>query len=189
MNNLRACFLAYTPSKNPAYVSSYIYDPQGVQTLHTVSKYITHTSGSILRGSNPGVMFIDKASNLEGGLTFPQSGTMMLDYGMDAVEGPISYLAVIDGGGVIPSQIVIDPAYRFKKTHAEGAQVQYIHANTPYVPGIDGSAYPVYVTGTAQARNTLFKLLEGLVAGGVFLQPDVLLPNLRYQDPAIPPFE
>ena len=189
MNNLKACFLAYTPSSNAAYVGSYIYDPQGLQTMYTVSKYITYTTGSILRGSNPGVIFITKASNLDGGLTFPQSGTMMLDYGTDGVEGPISYLAVIDGGPSAPSQIVIDPAYRFQTTHDAGAQVQYIHSKTPYVPGIDGSDYPVYVTGTAQARNTLFTLLEGLVAGGVFLQKDVLLPNLRYQDSAIEPFE
>jgi hypothetical protein len=108
---------------------------------------------------------------------------------MDAVEGPITYLAVIDGGDSYVSQIIIDPAYRFKKTHKNGAQIQYVHANTPYVPGIDGSSYPTYVTGTAQARNTLFTLLESLVAGGIFLQPDVLLPKLRYQDSAIAPFE
>jgi hypothetical protein len=189
LSGMKICFLAYTPSKNTAYVSSYLYDPQGVKTMHTVSKYITVTSGSILRGSNPGVIFVDKVSNLNGGITFPTSGTMMLDYGTDGVEGPISYLATIDGGGTSLSQIVIDPAYRFKKTHKTGAQVQYVHSNSPYVPGIDGSAYPAYITGTAQARNTLFTLLEDLVAGGVFLKPDVLLPKLRYEDTAIPPFE
>jgi hypothetical protein len=45
------------------------------------------------------------------------------------------------------------------------------------------------MTGTAQARNTLFKLIEDIIAGGVFLQPDVLLPQLRYIDSAIAPFE
>jgi len=189
MKNLTVCFLDYTKPKNASYVSSYLYDPTGSQTLHTLSKYITYSSEIILRGSNPGVMFVDKISNLDGGFTFPSSGTMMLDYGTDDKEGPISYLAVIDGGNSFVSQIIIDPAYRFKKTHQSGAQIQYIHSNAPYVPSIDGSAYPVYVTGTAQARNTLFKLLEGLVAGGIFLQPDILFPDIRYSDESIAPFE
>ena len=135
------------------------------------------------------MILIDKASNIVGDEGFPQSGKLILDYGKSGFEGPINYLAVIDGGDTMPSQIIIDPAYRFKKTHLVGAQVQYVHVIAPYVPTVNGSDYPVYITGTAQARNTLFKLLESLVASGVFLQPDVLLPQLRYQDPAIPPFE
>lgn len=188
LNEMRACMLAYTPSSNAAYVGSFIYDPNGVNTTLTVSKYITHTSQGILRGSNDGVIFIDKASNVFNDESFPQSGRLILDYGKGGVEGPISYLAVIDGGDTATSQIILDPAYRFLKTHETGAQVQFVHELAPYTPTVDGSDYPVYITGTAQARNTLFKLMESLVASGVFLEPDVQLPQLRYQDPAIPPF-
>jgi hypothetical protein len=66
--------------------------------------------------------------------------------------------------------------------------VQYIHTNSPYAPGVDGSAYPFYITGTAEARNTLFELAELLVAAGIFIEEDVLLPALRYDDTAIEPF-
>ena len=186
--NMQACMLAYTPSVNTGYVGSYVYDPQGYATILTVSKYITHVSGDILKGSSEGVIYIDKASNIIGTEGFPQSGKLVIDYGSTGSEGPINYLAVIDGGGTARSQIILDPAYRFTKTHKIGAQVQYVHNVYPYQPTINGSDYPVYITGTAQARNTLFKLMESLVASGIFLQPDVLLPQLRYQDTAIEPF-
>lgn len=187
MQSLKACLLSYTQSSNPNYVGSFVYDPQGVSTLFTVSKYIVKLTDSILRGSNAGVIFVDTVTNVAGGHSFPAFGKILIEYGTDNTEGPINYIAVISNE-TGNSQIILDPSYRFTKSHGAGAQIQYIHATTPYVPGITGKDFPLYVTGTANARNTLFTLLQDLVAGGIFLQADVLLPQLRYQDPAIPPF-
>lgn len=188
MPGLRLVMLDYEASVNANYVGSYVFDPQGVSTLFTVSKFITRATDTVLKGSNLGIIFVDKIDNVFGAESFPNSGEILIDYGTDNIEGPISYIAVISSQ-TGSSQILIDPSYRFKKTHTVGSQVQFIHTNKPYQPSLDGTDYPVYVTGTAQSRNTLFTLLEGLIAGGVFLQPDVLLPQLRYQDTAIPPFE
>jgi hypothetical protein len=186
LSELKACMTAFTPSVNPAYIGSFIFDPQGKQSLMTISKYITKTNADIFKGSNEGVIFVEGVNNAWQNKPFPSSGKLIIDYGSNKAEGPINYIATIENGSL--SQIIIDPAYRFTKSHSPGAQVQYIHTLQPYVPTVNGSDYPSYITGTAQARNTLFKLLESLIAGGVFLKADVLLPELRYQDTAIAPF-
>jgi hypothetical protein len=188
LSGLRVLMLDYTPPTNPAYVGSFTYDPTGSDTRFTVSKYIARTTQAVLKGSNEGIIFVDKVTQVFEQLGFPKTGRILVDYGNNSAEGPINYIAVIDGQGG-DSQILIDPSYRFQKSHAIDAQVQFIHDVKPYLPTQDGSDFPVYMTGTAQARNTLFKLIEDIIAGGVFLQPDVLLPHLRYIDSAIAPFE
>lgn len=183
-SGLTAVMMARTPSQNPAYVGSFIYDQNGIQTTLTVSKFIVHLTGAVLKGDNPTALLVDSAQ--VNGEDFPQTGQIVLDYGTSVAEGPVRYLAVVQNPG--NTQILIDPAYRFKQSHPVGAQVQYVRANTSYQPVGDGTDYPVYVTGTAQARNTMFALIELIVAAGIFVNNDVVLPNLRYSDPSIAPF-
>ena len=184
--NLRALFVYRTPSANPYYVGSFIYDPQGVKTSVTVSKYVTNLVNGIFKGDNPPAIIVDSLQSADGA-PFPTTGQLVLGYGTDNYEGPINYYATILNG--MENQILIDPAYKFKKTHQPGVKVQYIYANTPYVPKTDGSDIPFYITGTSAARNTLFALLDLLVAAGIFVQQDVLFPQLRYSDPALNPFQ
>jgi hypothetical protein len=188
MSGLRLVMMDYTASQNPAYVGSYVFDPTGASTLYTVSRFVSRTTRGLLKGDNDGIIFVDSVTDVFGQEDFPKSGKILIDYGMDNVEGPIDYIAVIDNKSG-DSQILIDPAYRIKNTHQVDAQVQYMHEASPYTPTQNGSDYPMYLTGTAQARNTLLTLIEEIIAGGVFLQTDVLLPELRYTDPAIAPFD
>lgn len=187
MNGLKALFMAYTQSVNSSYVGSFIYDPLGKETTVTPSRLIAKTTNKIFKGSNDNIVFVDKVENVFGNDSFPGSGKVIIDYGSDKFEGPINYIAVISNNSG-PSQIILDPSYRFKKTHEIGAQIQYIHDTIPFQPGLDGKAYPFYITGSAQARNTLFTLLELLTALGIFLEADVQLPDLLYSDTAIEPF-
>ena len=185
-NELLAVMLDYTPSSNPGYIGSFMYDPSGDKTTVTVSKYVTYMTTALLKGDNIAALLVDSAT-IPGGSSFPQSGYLVIDYGTDEFEGPIRYLALVTNPGA--NQILIDPAYRFKKAHNIGAQVQYIHSNQPFTPDLIGTDLPFYLTGTAQGRNTMFALAEELVAAGVFVEHDVLLPDLRYADTEIAPFD
>lgn len=183
-SDLKALFIGYTKSSNPEYVGSFIYDPDGEKTTVTVSKYIVKLTDGILRGDNVPYLQVDSTS--VGDDEMPQSGEIILDYGKDNFEGPIRYYAVISSPGA--NQILIDPAYRFKKTHTTGAAVQRIHSSTPFKPDQTGESLPAYLTGTSSARNTLFALAEILTAAGVFIEQDVNLPDLRYSDGSISVF-
>lgn len=187
MAGLKACFMAASPQLNPAYVGSFVYDPTGSKTTVTASRFVARTTESLQKGSNENIVFVEKVTDVFDGEDFPKSGFVVIDYGTNEFEGPIRYIAVI-ASQTGPSQIILDPSYRYKYSHKAGASIQYIHSNTAYVPGIDGSAFPVYLTGTAQARNTLFALIELLIAAGVFLDANIILPELKFQDPAIESF-
>lgn len=191
--NLRAVFTELEAvnctaqiSSNPNYVGSFLYDPDGVSGVNlTVSKLIVGLADDVLAGDSPLALIVDAAE--VDGEPFPQAGFICVDFGTGRFEGPIRLLAVVENGPTV--QMLIDPAYRFKYSHDVGATVQYVRQNTAYRPTTTGSDYPVYLTGTAAARETMFLLVDQLVAAGVFVNKDVLYPDLRYQDPAINPFD
>jgi hypothetical protein len=185
MVGLQALFLGFTPSSNPAFIGTYMYDPIGDQTSVTVSKYVVNTVQPLLKGDNLTALQIDTAV-LADGEAFPPSGILVLDYGNGQFEGPIRYFAVVENPGF--NQILIDPAYKFKNAHDAGAPVQFVHSNQPFTPDLLGAALPMYLTGTSQARDTMFVLAAELVASGIFVEQDVLLPDLRYVDTEIVPF-
>ena len=182
--DLSAIMLNHTPSNNPLYVGSYIFDPTGVQTNMTVSGAILDLSADIPQGDSLKTLFVTKPDGVK---EFPQFGDLVIDYGNDRIEGPIEFFAVITNQNQI--QIVIDPSYRFKKSHSAGAQVRFVHQRTQYVPTTNGQDFPFYITGTTDARNTLFILARNLVASGIRIDENVVLPDLRYVDQAIPPFD
>jgi hypothetical protein len=182
MRDLSACFMSYTPSVNENYVGSFLYDPIGEYTPYTVSGTLAKTTEPVLKGDSPISLVV---SSVDG---WPTNGYLIVDYGTDKQEGPIFFQSIINNNSG-DSQIILDPAYRFKKSHFENAQVQYIHKLAPFAPGGDGKDFPIYITGTANARNTLKELLKLIVAVGVFLEFNVLFPSLKYRDPAIDPYE
>jgi len=185
LEDLKASMIGHTPSSNPDYVGSFIYDPTSEETSVTVSNLVVKMTENILRGENKQALLVDSVS--VDGEDLPQMGLLVIDYGFDNFEGPIQFNAVIENPST--SQILIDPSYKFKYSHSEGAQVQVIHKVTAYTPTRDGDDYPVYLTGAVQARKTLFELLDLLVATGIFVEEDLIIPELRYQDTAISPYE
>lgn len=181
MKELRVTYAEYTPESNPLYVGSFLYDPQGTYYPLTIGGNILTNAQPILKGSNQVSVFVTSTND------FPSSGKMMIDYGTSLQEGPIDYLSVIQND-LGDSQVLIDPAYKFKFSHKPGAQIWNVLSTHPFVPNIDGRDFPAYMTGTAQARNTLLTLIQLLVAAGVFVDFEVLFPNLRFSDTAIQPF-
>ena len=182
---LRSLFIGYSQSQNPNYVGPYLYDPNGEKSSVTISRLKVNLIDSILKGESKGGLTVDDTEL--GGEQFPQTGRIVIDYGTSRAEGPIDYRAYVKNIG--NTQILINPAYQFKKSHDDTSQIFYIHQSTSYEPTIDGNDYPFYITGTTNARNTLFRLVELLVAAGIFVETDVILPELRYTDPAIPPYD
>lgn len=186
MTNLQAMFLDAQGSQNPEYLGSYIYDPDNSNNSLTVSGYITAITNEILEGSSDNIIPVNSVTDVFLGQNFPENGELVIDYGSDSQEGPIKYIATISGS---PSQIVIDPSYVFKKTHLPNSNIQYIYTSETHTPTPDGKDYPAYVTGSTQGRNTLFKLIELLVAAGIFVESEVISPQLSYSDIAIDPYQ
>jgi hypothetical protein len=181
---LKAVFLNVTKSANEGYVGSFVFDSQGEKTGVTVSQNTANLTDNILKGEALSVLQVD---SLTTNGDFPTSGKIVIGYGTNRYEGPITFFATIDN--LSSKQIVIDPAYKFKFSHPIGDKVQFIHSIQPYTPGKFGTDFPVYVTGTTQARDAMFILIKELVAAGIFIEEEVILPDLRYDDSMIQVFD
>jgi hypothetical protein len=112
---------------------------------------------------------------IENASEFPnEMGYIVFNHGLDS-EFPIRYL-----GRPNDRTLVIDPTYRFKKTHAAGSYVNIIRSLNAYVPRTTGEDYAVYLTSPSSARLEVQQLLETLAAAGVRVTFVVLLPEYKY---------
>jgi len=181
LDSLKLCFVEYIKESNSSYNGSYLYDPTMVKTVVNVSSNQASLGQVINKGSNHNYIILDSVSD-----DFPEEGEIVIHYGSSKYEGPIKYSSLLKND--ITSQIIIDPAYKFKFTHVLGSRILCIRDKRAYIPTNDGADLPFYITGTTAARDTLFKLLQLLKATGIFIEEDVLLPELRFSDVSINPF-
>lgn len=177
MNGLNAVIYYAVTSSNPDFVGSFIWDPFGQYYRYVVGRIGSTQTSPILKGES-GVIV-----PLVSGANFPSSGYVVFDYGTDKVEGPVRYLSINS------SQMVIDPAYVFKQTHDIGSTVRHTPITQAYSPRNNGLDYQAFVTGTSEARDTVFALIEKVISAGVFVEKDVLLPDLRYADVTLSPYK
>ena len=184
LNNLNAHFRVNSGSLNSEFVGPYIYDTNGSSSLTvTVSKHVALLTDAIFKGETTRVLQVD-ASNV--GDDVPDSGRLVIGYGTSKQEGPLSYTTYRPNGS--NTQVIVDPSYRFKFTHDIGTNIVVAHNFAIYDPVLDGSDYPFYLTGTSAARNSLFKFIKLLVSAGIFIETEVIAPDLRYDDSEIDVF-
>lgn len=164
---------------NDEYAGSYLYDTSGTFSPFTIGSVATTLIDSVVAFSAPGVLNVASVAG------FPSSGYIFMDFGNSKFEGPIRYSLTIAGA---PSQIRIDPAYIFKQSHADNSVVRL--AASIFKPDIknDASQFPVYLTGSVEARKTLEAILKSLVSVGVKLNLVIQIPELRFYEPTIQPF-
>jgi hypothetical protein len=149
------------------FPSSYIYDPSG--TLFTVSKISSELSNPIVAGT------VSATINMTDASDFPNlPGRFMLDFGRNNQEGPISYTSRPNN-----STLLIDASYQFQKDHAAGRKVNFIISN-PALPRLTGDDYPVYITGTEEARVAAQDLIKKLLAAGVVIRFIVDFPEFLF---------
>jgi len=79
--------------------------------------------------------------------------------------------------GVSESTIILDPSYRFKKSHDANADVNLISDNEAYIPDVDGSDYSSYITGTADGRVYCEQILREITALGIALEIIIVYPS------------
>lgn len=150
------------------YPSAYIFDPTG--QLFTVTGNVSETTLQVDEGTISPTIAVSDASD------FPnQPGQFLLNFGRNDQEGPIGYNSRPNN-----STLLIDASYVFQKTHTPGTTVNYV-INTPTIPRIVGDDYPVYVTGTQEARTAAENLIKKLLAAGVVVRFIVEFPEVLFE--------
>lgn len=172
MAGLVAEFMVFS-TNDTAFKGSYVYDTEG----YRVGPLSAEIQTAVLRGRTYQKLIVDNASD------WPQTGYLVLGFGTSDGDGPIRYLSRTQ------TEIFIDPAYRFRSSHAVSAAVQQVSAleAPPLNPfGLDRQTY---VTGNTEPKNALYLLLNRLLAAGVLLVEDETSPQPLYADPSVDIYE
>lgn len=153
---------------DPAYPSSYVFDPTG--QLYTVTGRNALLSQSIGEGSiQPSISLVD-SSNLPN-----KAGLILFNFGRSQQEGPISYSSRPNN-----SSLLIDPSHVFQKPHVVGRYVNLIDSS-PTLPRVTGDDYPVYIVGTEEARAAAQTLIKRLTAAGVIIRFIIEFPEVLFE--------
>lgn len=149
------------------FPSSYIFDPVG--QLYTVTGINSELAVPIVAGT------VSSTINLANAANFPNlPGKFLLDYGRNNQEGPIAYTSRPNN-----STLLIDASYQFQFDHDAGRKVNFI-VPSPVIPRLTGDDYPVYVTGTEEARVAAQELIKKLLAAGVVIRFIVDFPEFLF---------
>lgn len=152
------------------FAGSFLYDNQSgfvAAQQHTV------LTGKIQQGSSRTVIDVEDVSD------FPDVGHFIIEYGTKEQERPIRYL-----GKVGSTALLIDPGHVFERDHLAGSGVRLIRKLGPHIPRANGDDYAVYMTGTSQARSLLAQYLVDIVAAGITLKFNILVPEQKW--PVLP---
>lgn len=146
------------------FLGSYTFDPT---TGFPVTKTATRLTEDIFAGQLKTVGFGMDTSQ------FPdEEGFLVFEWGTDKQEGPVRYL-----GRPSSASLLLDPSYKFKKTHLAGADIRVIADRKAYKPKTDGTDYQAYVTGTIKGRIEAEALIDKLKAAGIFLNVVIVYPE------------
>jgi hypothetical protein len=152
----------------PTYPSAYIFDPTG--QLFTVTGRVATTTVQIDEGTISPTLALSDAS------LFPnQPGLFLINFGRADQEGPIQYNSRPNN-----SSLLIDASYIFQKAHPSGSLINLV-VNTPTIPRLTGDDYPVYVTGTSEARQAAEGLIRKLIAAGVVIRFIIEFPEVLFE--------
>jgi hypothetical protein len=152
----------------PTYPSAYIFDPTG--QLFTVTGRVATTTVQIDEGTISPTLALSDASQ------FPnQPGLFLINFARADQEGPIQYNSRPNN-----SSLLIDASYIFQKAHQSGSLINFVD-NTPTIPRVTGDDYPVYVTGTSEARQAAEALIRKLIAAGVVIRFIIEFPEVLFE--------
>lgn len=161
---LRGGWHLHNSQTDKNFVSAYIFD---TTTGFPVTKTGTQLTESIFAGELKTVAFGTNTAD------FPDSeGFIVLDWGTSNQEGPVRYLGRPSSGSIL-----LDPSYKFQKTHAAGSDMRLLKDRKPYKPRVDGGDLATYVTGTIKGRVEAERLIDSLKAAGIFLNVIIVYPK------------
>ncbi len=155
---------------DPKFFGAFMYD---TSAPFVAAENETTLKENIQQGSSRTVVTVNDVSH------FPESGFLVLEYGTNEQEGPVKYLGKVGSGAMI-----IDPGHVFLRDHLAGTTLRLLRTVGTYVPRPTGDDYPVYMTGTSQARTLLAQYLADIVAAGVTLKFVILVPDQKW--PVLP---
>lgn len=153
---------------DPPFLGSFIFDPDNQN--FTVTESQSTLTATVSEGTVQSTLSLADASS------FPNTpGSFILNYGKSNQEGPINYNSRPNN-----STLLIDASYTFQNTHTSGSTINFV-SNQPSIPRVTGEDYPVFITGTEEAREAAQDLIRNLLAAGVIIRFVINFPEFLFE--------
>lgn len=152
------------------YVGSFLYDKASPFMASNVS---TTLAESVQQGSSKTVIEVGDVTD------WPDQGEFVLQFSTKEQEGPVRYF-----GKVGTQALIIDPGHVFERDHLEGSSIRLIRKIGTYSPRKSGIDYAVFLTGTSSARTQLAVYIASVIAAGITVKFQILMPDYKW--PVLP---
>lgn len=159
------------PPANGVWIGSFLYDPDN--SAYSISKTRFKLQDLVEKGKVYSTLTSEVVENVAD---FPnEPGWLIFDFGLSGEEQPVPYLGIAND-----RTILLDPSYKFQNDHSASSYVNYLNSLTGTVPRTTGDDYAIYLTSPSDARSTVQELLSNLVAAGVIVNFEIILPSYKY---------
>lgn len=152
------------------FVGSFLYDRN---SPFMAADMATTLSETIQQGSSRTVVQVGDVSS------WPDAGEFVVQFSTKEQEGPIRYF-----GKVGTQALIIDPGHVFQNDHIKGMGIRLIRSLGAYSPRTTGEDYAVFLTGTSGARTLLSQYIASVIAAGITVKFNVLIPDYKW--PVLP---
>ena len=157
------------PTSGKTWQGSFLYGPE--TTPYTVTAQNARLQQNIIEGQVYTAITVDQMNITQ------TSGFLVFEWGKEAnTEQPVGFIGIPNS-----NTILLDPAYKFQKTHLSGTKVRVIQSDLqPQSPRKTGDDLAIYLTSPAEAREIVEDFLRRLAAAGIIVNFVILLPEYRY---------
>lgn len=99
-------------------------------------------------------------------------GELIFGFGTSNEEGPVPYIARPSS-----TTLIVDPSYKFEKTHSSGTNISLVAQGYAFEPAKDGTDFPFYITDIVSGRIYAEELINLVAATGINVVITVLYPE------------
>lgn len=100
------------------------------------------------------------------------TGQLIFEFGTSNEEGPVPYIARPSS-----NTLIIDPSYKFQKTHPIGSNISLVAQGYAFEPAKDGTDFPFYITDIVSGRIYAEYLINLVSATGINVIITILYPE------------
>jgi len=145
------------------FKTNYLVDLNG----YIITNISTSSQTPLIASNNYNIMTVDSTNGF-----VTTGGYLYFNIGYNNEEQLVPYRAVLNS-----KDILLDSSYKFKQSHAIGADVIFIKTKQKYTPPGDDSDKGSFLTDLAIARNSCVSVINRIRGSGLNFEVEVKYPS------------
>ena len=162
------------------WTGAFIFDPTGSNSNFTITGQSAIIVGDATVADSTSLTAGEVHPRIE---VEPETNTLPDEPGFAVIgfgSGSQEAALIRYRGRASDAVIEIDPAFVFTNTQNSGTFINIVSNTSPFVVDRVGNAFPIYLTSSTSARETILEILRTLSAAGIIVNFVVLAPDYKY---------